>query len=43
MVTAIYLEDGFITEEKLSHMMKNVGRTTERVFEDADFGELFGV
>ena len=30
-------------EEKLSHMMKNAGQTTERVLEGADLGELFGV
>jgi len=30
-------------EEKLSRMMKNAGRTSERVLEDADLSELFGV
>jgi uncharacterized Zn finger protein len=30
-------------EEKLSHMMKNAGRASERVLEGADLGELFGV
>jgi len=30
-------------EEKLSHMMKNAGRTSERILEDADLNELFGV
>lgn len=30
-------------EEKISHMMKNAGRTSERILEDADLNELFGV
>ena len=30
-------------EEKLSHMMKNAGRKSERVLEGADLGELFGL
>jgi len=30
-------------EEKLSNMMKNAGRASERILEDADLSELFGV
>jgi len=30
-------------DEKLAHMMKNVGRASDRVLEDVDLGELFGV
>jgi uncharacterized Zn finger protein len=30
-------------DEKLSHMMKNAGRTSGRVLEGVDIGELFGV